>query len=52
MILGVPVVYYFLGGLDAGTIAVGAWVLAAGYVMAVAAEVQALRGAARITHGG
>lgn len=50
--VGIPAVGYFLVLLDAGAFKVGAWVLTAGYLVAVVAEVRALRGAARITHGG
>lgn len=51
IIFGIPAINYFvLTVWDGGQ--VGMWVLTAGYLLAVAAEVQALAPAGRVEHGG
>ncbi len=50
--VGVPVVAYLVGFLREGELQYGGWVLTAGYVVAVAAEIQGLRAAPKVTHGG
>lgn len=52
MIVGLPAVYYFVSGLDGGGLQYGGWVLTAGWLLALAGEVDGLRGAARVAHGG
>lgn len=52
IVSGLPAVSQFLAGLNGGGLEIGAWVLTAGYVVAVTAEVMALRGAPPISHGG
>jgi len=52
VIVGLPVVYYFLSLFDTGELQVGGWVETAGYGVAVAAEVAWLGKVSRITHGG
>ncbi|HYT99011.1 MAG TPA: hypothetical protein VEK85_01445 [Gemmatimonadales bacterium] len=49
---GVPTIAYFIETLRAGALAYGGWVFTAGYLVAVAGEVQGLRAAPRIAHGG
>src|SRR6059036_2303235 len=49
---GVPVIAYFIETLRAGALAYGGWVFTAGYVLAVVGEVQGLRAAPKIAHGG
>jgi len=49
---GVPLIAYFIETLHAGALAYGGWVFTAGYVLALAGEVQGLRAAPRIAHGG
>src|SRR5438093_8117081 len=49
---GVPTIAYFLDALHAGELMYGGWVFTVGYVVAAAGEVQALRAAPKIAHGG
>lgn len=49
---GVPTIAYFVETLRAGLLAYGGWVFTAGYLLALAVEVQALRATPRIAHGG
>jgi hypothetical protein len=49
---GVPLIAYFIETLVAGALAYGGWVFTAGYLLAVAGEVQGLRATPRIAHGG
>ncbi|MBI1967460.1 MAG: hypothetical protein HYS40_05685 [Gemmatimonadetes bacterium] len=51
IVLGIPAISYFLSTVPGG-VQVGAWVLTAGYLIATVAEVRALAGSAKITHGG
>src|SRR5437773_668839 len=49
---GVPTIAYFIETLRAGALAYGGWVFTAGYVLAAVGEVQGLRAAPKIAHGG
>src|SRR2546425_1275571 len=49
---GVPTIAYFIETLRAGALAYGGWVFTAGYILAVVGEVQGLRAAPKIAHGG
>jgi len=49
---GMPTIAYFIETLRAGALAYGGWVFTAGYVLALAGEVQGLRAAPKIAHGG
>ena len=49
---GVPTIAYFIETLRAGALAYGGWVFTAGYVLAAVGEVQGLRAAPQIAHGG
>ena len=49
---GVPTIAYFIETLRAGALAYGGWVFTVGYVLALAGEVQGLRAAPKIAHGG
>src|SRR5438034_7455648 len=49
---GMPTIAYFIETLRAGALAYGGWVFTAGYLVAVAGEVQGLHAAPRIAHGG
>jgi hypothetical protein len=49
---GVPTIAYFIDTLRLGGLAYGGWVFTVGYVVAAAAEVQGLRAAPKISHGG
>jgi len=49
---GVPTIAYFLDALHAGALMYGGWVFTVGYVVAAAGEVQGLRAAPKISHGG
>ena len=51
MVFGIPAVMYFISTVPGG-VQIGAWVLTAGYLIAVAVEVMELAKAAKITHGG
>jgi hypothetical protein len=49
---GVPTIAYFIDTLRMGVLVYGGWVFTVGYVVAAAAEVQGLRAAPKISHGG
>jgi len=49
---GVPTIAYFLDAVHAGELMYGGWVFTLGYVVATAGEVQGLRAAPKIAHGG
>lgn len=49
---GVPTIAYLADTLHARALAYGGWVFTAGYVLAAAGEVQGLRAAPKIAHGG
>src|SRR5438128_10124848 len=49
---GVPTIAYFLDAVHAGELMYGGWVFTVGYVVAAAGEVQALRAAPKVSHGG
>jgi len=49
---GVPTIAYFLDTLHAGELMSGGWLFTVGYVVAAAGEVQALRAAPKVSHGG
>ena len=51
-VVGLPVVMYLVSGLSSGGLQVGAWVLTAGWVLGVAAEVETLRRAPKVAHSG
>ena len=51
-IVGLPAVMYLVSGLITGGLEIGAWVLTAGWGLAVVAEVETLRRAAPVTHSG
>ncbi len=50
--IGVPEVAYLVGLLRDGAVQVGGWVFSAGWVLAVAAEVQVLAASPQHPHGG
>ena len=52
VVVGLPIVSYFLSGLNTGNLQPGGWVFTAGWVLAVAGEVAGLRGARAVSHGG
>jgi hypothetical protein len=51
-IAGLPTVAYFASGIPSGGLEVGAWVFTAGWLLAVGAEVNGLRGKPQVSHGG
>lgn len=51
-VVGLPVVMYLVSGLISGGLQVGAWVLTAGWLLGVLAEVQTLQQAPRVAHSG
>jgi hypothetical protein len=51
-IVGLPTVMYLVSGLVSGGLQIGAWIVTAGWVVGVAAEVETLSGAARVEHSG
>jgi|ERR1041384_2109393 hypothetical protein len=51
-VVGLPVVMYLVSGLISGGLQVGAWVLTAGWVLGVWAEVQTLQRAPKVAHSG
>lgn len=52
MVVGIPAVYYGLSGLRTGDLQYGGWLVTAGWLLAVVAEVDGLRSAPRVSHGG
>lgn len=52
MVVGLPAVYYGLSGLRTGDLQYGGWLVTAGWLLAVGAEVDGLRGAPQVSHGG
>lgn len=52
IVVGLPAVYYCLSGLRTGDLQYGAWLLTAGWLLAVGAEADGLRGAPIVLHGG
>jgi hypothetical protein len=52
MVIGLPAVYYCFSGLRTGDLQYGGWLLTAGWLLAVGAEVDGLRGAPAVSHGG
>ena len=51
-VVGLPVVMYLVSGLIAGGLQIGAWVLTAGWLLGVVAEVQTLQQAPKVAHSG
>jgi hypothetical protein len=51
-VVGLPVVMYLVSGLISGGLQPGAWVLTAGWVLGVVAEVQTLQRAPKVAHTG
>ena len=51
-VVGLPVVMYLVNGLISGGLQIGAWVLTAGWMLGVVAEIQTLQGSPRVTHSG
>ncbi len=51
-IVGLPAVLYFASGLVSGGLQIGAWVVTAGWVLGVVAEVETLQRAPQVTHSG
>ncbi|HEX9394016.1 MAG TPA: hypothetical protein VF923_05145 [Gemmatimonadales bacterium] len=51
-VVGLPVVMYLVSGLIAGGLQIGAWVLTAGWLVGVVAEVQTLQRAPKVAHSG
>ena len=49
---GIPTIAYFLDAAHAGELRYGGWVFTVGYLVAAAGEVQGLRAAPKISHGG
>jgi hypothetical protein len=52
MAVGLPAVYYCLDGLRTGDLQYGGWLFTAGWLVAVGAEVDGLRAAPMVSHGG
>jgi len=51
-VVGLPVVMYLVSGLISGGLQIGAWILTAGWLLGVVAEVQTLQRAPRVAHSG
>lgn len=51
-IVGLPALMYLLSGLKSGGLQIGAWVLTAGWVLGVVAEVETLQRAPKVAHSG
>ena|SRR5437660_9509945 len=51
-VVGLPVVMYLLDGVISGGLQIGAWVLTAGWVLGVVAEVETLQRAPKVAHTG
>jgi len=51
-VVGLPVVTYLVSGLMTGGLQIGAWVLTAGWVLGVVAEVETLQRAPKVAHTG
>lgn len=51
-VAGLPVLTYLVGGLISGGLQIGAWVLTAGWLLGVVAEVQTLQASPKVTHSG
>lgn len=51
-VVGLPAVMYLVSGLISGGLQIGAWVLTAGWLLGVLAEVQTLQRAPRVAHSG
>ena len=52
MVVGIPAVYYCLSGLRTADLQYGGWLFTVGWLLAVGAEVNGLRGAPQVSHGG
>lgn len=52
MVVGLPAVYYGLSGLTTGDLQYGGWLATVGWLLAVGAEVDGLRGAPTVSHAG
>jgi hypothetical protein len=52
IVVGLPAVYYCLSALRTGDLQYGGWLLTAGWLLAVGAEVDGLRAAPLVSHGG
>jgi hypothetical protein len=50
-VVGLPMTY-FVSGLSSGGLQIGAWVVTAGWVLGVVAEIETLRRAAPVAHSG
>lgn len=51
-VAGLPVLMYLVSGLISGGLQIGAWVLTAGWLLGVVAEVQTLQKATKVAHSG
>ena len=51
-VVGLPVVMCLVSGLISGGLQIGAWVLTAGWLIGVVAEVETLQRAPKVAHSG